>query len=198
VVIVGFRRSLVGGRGGLVSGMSTVTGGRAVSGRSRGSSLGGNCGRWALVGVSGSSLASCRAARAWGVPARVHSASSPGFSPSASPARHTSVTRVGRIGGWLEQTTAPTRSLYGAANLLTQQNVVELDLLPNSWLRAPGEPSAYSPWSRRWTSSPKSPATVNMGRGSAADGGIARGYSDLDTVASRVAHGQHPDDASPA
>jgi xanthine dehydrogenase YagR molybdenum-binding subunit len=52
---------------------------------------------------------------------------------------HTSVTRVGRIGGWLEQTTAPTRSLYGAANLLTQQNVVELDLLPNSWLRAPGE-----------------------------------------------------------
>jgi len=91
--------------------MSTVTGGRAVSGRCRGSSLGGNCGRWALVGVSGSSLASCRAARAWGVPARVHSASSPGFSPSASPARHTSVTRVGRIGGWLEQTTAPTRSL---------------------------------------------------------------------------------------
>ncbi|MDQ2983069.1 MAG: xanthine dehydrogenase family protein molybdopterin-binding subunit, partial [Actinomycetota bacterium] len=52
---------------------------------------------------------------------------------------HTSVTRVGRVGGWLERTTAPTRNLYGAANLLTQQNVVELDLLPNSWLRAPGE-----------------------------------------------------------
>jgi xanthine dehydrogenase YagR molybdenum-binding subunit len=52
---------------------------------------------------------------------------------------HTSVTRVGRVGGTLEQTTAPARHLYGAANLLTQQNVVELDLLPNSWLRAPGE-----------------------------------------------------------
>ena len=52
---------------------------------------------------------------------------------------HTSVTRVGRTGGWLEQTTSPTRHLYGAANLLTQQNVVELDLLPNSWLRGPGE-----------------------------------------------------------
>jgi xanthine dehydrogenase YagR molybdenum-binding subunit len=47
--------------------------------------------------------------------------------------------RVGRTGGWLEQTTSPTRHLYGAANLLTQQNVVELDLVPNSWLRAPGE-----------------------------------------------------------
>jgi xanthine dehydrogenase YagR molybdenum-binding subunit len=52
---------------------------------------------------------------------------------------HTSVTRVGRVGGTLEQTTSPARHLYGAANLLTQQNVVELDLLPNSWLRAPGE-----------------------------------------------------------
>ncbi|MEP6659121.1 MAG: xanthine dehydrogenase family protein molybdopterin-binding subunit, partial [Acidimicrobiales bacterium] len=52
---------------------------------------------------------------------------------------HTSVTRLGRVGGTLEQTTGPARHLYGAANLLTQQNVVELDLLPNSWLRAPGE-----------------------------------------------------------
>ena len=52
---------------------------------------------------------------------------------------HTSVTRVGRTGGTLEQTTSPTRHLYGAPNILTQQNVVELDLLPNSWLRAPGE-----------------------------------------------------------
>ena len=52
---------------------------------------------------------------------------------------HTSVTRLGRTGGTLEQTTGPARHLYGAANLLAQQNVVELDLLPNSWLRAPGE-----------------------------------------------------------
>lgn len=52
---------------------------------------------------------------------------------------HTSVTRVGRTGGTLEQTTSPSRHLYGAPNILTQQNVVELDLLPNSWLRAPGE-----------------------------------------------------------
>jgi xanthine dehydrogenase YagR molybdenum-binding subunit len=52
---------------------------------------------------------------------------------------HTSVTRVGRTGGTLEQTTSPSRHLYGAPNILTQQNVVELDLVPNSWLRAPGE-----------------------------------------------------------
>ena len=44
----------------------------------------------------------------------------------------------GSAAGW-KQTTSPSRHLYGAANLLTQQNVVELDLLPNSWLRAPGE-----------------------------------------------------------
>ena len=52
---------------------------------------------------------------------------------------HTSVTRLGRVGGTLEQTTAPARHLYRTPNLLTQQNVVELDLLANSWLRAPGE-----------------------------------------------------------
>jgi xanthine dehydrogenase YagR molybdenum-binding subunit len=52
---------------------------------------------------------------------------------------HTSATGVGRVGGTLEQTTSPTRHLYRVKNVLTQQNVVVLDLLPNTWLRAPGE-----------------------------------------------------------
>ena len=52
---------------------------------------------------------------------------------------HTSVTRVGRTGGTLEQTTSPARHQYDTPNLFTQQNVIELDLVPNSWLRAPGE-----------------------------------------------------------
>jgi xanthine dehydrogenase YagR molybdenum-binding subunit len=52
---------------------------------------------------------------------------------------HTSVTCVGRVGGTLEQTTSPTRHLYKAENTLTRQDVVKLDLLPNNWLRAPGE-----------------------------------------------------------
>ena len=52
---------------------------------------------------------------------------------------HDSVTRVGRAGGLLEATTSPSRHLYGAESQLTRQNVVEMDLLPNTWLRAPGE-----------------------------------------------------------
>ena len=39
----------------------------------------------------------------------------------------------------MEQTTSPARHQYDTPNLFTQQNVIELDLVPNSWLRAPGE-----------------------------------------------------------
>lgn len=50
-----------------------------------------------------------------------------------------SITRVGSTGGLLEATSSPARHLYGAENMLTTQNLVEMDLLPNTWLRAPGE-----------------------------------------------------------
>ncbi len=52
---------------------------------------------------------------------------------------HTSVTRTGRVGGSPEQVISPAKHLYGAENILLQQHVVEMDLLPNTWMRAPGE-----------------------------------------------------------
>lgn len=52
---------------------------------------------------------------------------------------HTSVTRVGRVGGRPEPVTALSGHLYDAGALLLQQNLVELDLLANTFMRAPGE-----------------------------------------------------------
>ena len=52
---------------------------------------------------------------------------------------HTSVTRTGRIGGGPEQMVSQSRHLYAAENILLQQNLVELDLLSNTFMRAPGE-----------------------------------------------------------
>jgi len=52
---------------------------------------------------------------------------------------HDSITRTGSVGGLLEATTSSARHLYGATNMLTRQNLVEMDLLPNTSLRAPGE-----------------------------------------------------------
>ncbi|GAB3567768.1 xanthine dehydrogenase family protein molybdopterin-binding subunit [Amycolatopsis endophytica] len=52
---------------------------------------------------------------------------------------HTSVSRLGRVGGMPEQITSQSRHLYDAANILVRQSVVELDLLPNTFMRAPGE-----------------------------------------------------------
>jgi xanthine dehydrogenase YagR molybdenum-binding subunit len=52
---------------------------------------------------------------------------------------HTSVSRVGRVGGVPEPVTSQSRHLYDAANILLRQNVVELDLLSNTPMRAPGE-----------------------------------------------------------
>ncbi|MFI1488724.1 xanthine dehydrogenase family protein molybdopterin-binding subunit [Streptomyces sp. NPDC020747] len=50
-----------------------------------------------------------------------------------------SITRVGSAGGLLEATSSPARHLYGAENMLTRQNLVAMDLMPNTWLRAPGD-----------------------------------------------------------
>ncbi|MGW3966693.1 xanthine dehydrogenase family protein molybdopterin-binding subunit [Amycolatopsis sp. NPDC005003] len=52
---------------------------------------------------------------------------------------HTSVTRTGRVGGGPEQVTSQSRHLYAAENILVQQNLVELDLISNTSMRAPGE-----------------------------------------------------------
>ncbi|MFC7647465.1 xanthine dehydrogenase family protein molybdopterin-binding subunit [Streptosporangium lutulentum] len=52
---------------------------------------------------------------------------------------HTSVTQTGRVGGGPEQVTSQSRHLYDAANILLQQNLVELDALSNTVMRAPGE-----------------------------------------------------------
>ncbi|GAA0434692.1 carbon-monoxide dehydrogenase large subunit [Acrocarpospora corrugata] len=52
---------------------------------------------------------------------------------------HTSVCQVGRTGGWSEQVTSVSRHLYDAANIQVQQNLVGMDLLANTIMRAPGE-----------------------------------------------------------
>lgn len=52
---------------------------------------------------------------------------------------HTSVTRTGRIGGHFEQVTSPSQHLYAAENILARHDHVQLDLIPNTFMRAPGE-----------------------------------------------------------
>lgn len=52
---------------------------------------------------------------------------------------HTSVTRAGRVGGAPEQVTSQSRHLYDADHILIQASTVELDLVPNTSMRAPGE-----------------------------------------------------------
>ncbi|GAB3881627.1 xanthine dehydrogenase family protein molybdopterin-binding subunit [Kibdelosporangium lantanae] len=52
---------------------------------------------------------------------------------------HQTVTRVGRTGGQPEPMTAQSEHLYAADTLLLEQNLVELDLVPNTSMRAPGE-----------------------------------------------------------
>jgi xanthine dehydrogenase YagR molybdenum-binding subunit len=52
---------------------------------------------------------------------------------------HQTVTRVGRTGGLAEPMTAQSGHLYAADTILLEQNVVELDLVPNTAMRAPGE-----------------------------------------------------------
>lgn len=52
---------------------------------------------------------------------------------------HTSVSRTGRVGGMAEPITAASQHLYAAPNILLRQRSVELDLLSNTFMRAPGE-----------------------------------------------------------
>ncbi|MGI5286081.1 xanthine dehydrogenase family protein molybdopterin-binding subunit [Nonomuraea polychroma] len=52
---------------------------------------------------------------------------------------HTSVARTGRIGGPAEQITTVSRHLYAAPNIHLRQRLVQLDLLANTSMRAPGE-----------------------------------------------------------
>ncbi|MFI6481570.1 xanthine dehydrogenase family protein molybdopterin-binding subunit [Nonomuraea sp. NPDC050663] len=52
---------------------------------------------------------------------------------------HTSVSRTARIGGMPEPITAASHHLYAAPNIHLAQNTVQLDLLPNTFMRAPGE-----------------------------------------------------------
>jgi xanthine dehydrogenase YagR molybdenum-binding subunit len=52
---------------------------------------------------------------------------------------HTSVTQIGHVGGGPEQVTSQSKHLYAADNILVRQNQVQLDVLSNAVMRAPGE-----------------------------------------------------------
>ncbi|MFC7329664.1 xanthine dehydrogenase family protein molybdopterin-binding subunit [Marinactinospora rubrisoli] len=52
---------------------------------------------------------------------------------------HTSVARIGRSTGMPEPVTSQTRELYDAPNIRLAQHIVEMDLLPTTFMRAPGE-----------------------------------------------------------
>lgn len=52
---------------------------------------------------------------------------------------HTSVSRRGRVGGGPEQIVACSLDLYDADTILAEQSIVELDLMTNTAMRAPGE-----------------------------------------------------------
>ena len=52
---------------------------------------------------------------------------------------HTSVIATGRVGGYPEQVTSCSRDLYDAAAIRVEQKIVELDVVPNAVMRAPGE-----------------------------------------------------------
>lgn len=52
---------------------------------------------------------------------------------------HTSVAALGRVGGETEPITSASRAVYQSPNLMVRQEVVTLDRIPNTWMRAPGE-----------------------------------------------------------
>ena len=52
---------------------------------------------------------------------------------------HTSITQLGRVGGYTEQVVSQSRHLYDAQNILVQQHQLTLDALSNAVMRAPGE-----------------------------------------------------------
>ena len=52
---------------------------------------------------------------------------------------HEVTSRKGRVGGEADQIVACSLDLYDAATILAEQRIVELDLMPNTAMRAPGE-----------------------------------------------------------
>ena len=52
---------------------------------------------------------------------------------------HEVTSRKGRVGGEADQVVACSLDLYDAATILAEQRIVELDLMPNTAMRAPGE-----------------------------------------------------------
>ncbi len=52
---------------------------------------------------------------------------------------HTGVSRVGRTGGGAEQVGSQSQHLYAAPAILIRHSTVEMDALPNTFMRAPGE-----------------------------------------------------------
>ena len=52
---------------------------------------------------------------------------------------HTSLSRTARVGGLPEPITAVSRHQYAAPNIYLRQHVIQLDLLSNTFMRAPGE-----------------------------------------------------------
>jgi xanthine dehydrogenase YagR molybdenum-binding subunit len=52
---------------------------------------------------------------------------------------HEVTSRKGRVGGEADQIVAGSLDLYDAATILAEQRIVELDLMPNTAMRAPGE-----------------------------------------------------------
>lgn len=51
---------------------------------------------------------------------------------------HTGVNATGRLGGFPEGMTSETENLYAARTMLLERSVIELDIIPNAAMRAPG------------------------------------------------------------
>lgn len=52
---------------------------------------------------------------------------------------HEATTRTGHVGGYVDQVTACSHDLYDTGTMLAEQRSVALDLMVNSFMRAPGE-----------------------------------------------------------
>jgi xanthine dehydrogenase YagR molybdenum-binding subunit len=52
---------------------------------------------------------------------------------------HTGVSQIGRVGGLPEPVGSQSQHLYAAPNILIRHSTVELDMLPSTFMRAPGE-----------------------------------------------------------
>lgn len=68
---------------------------------------------------------------------------------------------------FVEQSAAFGRVMYDADAHRTANRLVRLDVPTPTWMRAPGEAPARSPWSPRWTSSPSGAASTRSCSGPA-------------------------------